>query len=359
MFPAFGLYTHIQANRRRSALLIAGLFVLFYLMAFGLALLWQVAPWLQSGETSFAPLFQAGLKDMLWISPVVTLLVGLWVWCGLRFNGFILNLTTGSVSLERAEAPRLYEMLQTLCISRGLPMPRLRLLEAETPNAFASGTRPEQYTITITRGLIDLLDDRELEAVLAHELTHIRNEDVRTMTIAVLIVGIISFLGDLAYRWLRDSSGYWGFWTLSTARTSSRFDTGKKAKETKEKGGRLGILILAAACIAVAWQLSLVLRFALSRRREYLADAGAVELTKNPDALISALLKIQGKGELAGVPSGVMELCLDNPRSGFADLFATHPPIAKRIDALVRYAGAQPVTTPPSADGSGQTEAAA
>ena len=88
-----------------------------------------------------------------------------------------------------------------------------------------------------------------------------------------------------------------------------------------------------------AWALSLVIRFALSRSREYLADAGSVELTKNPDAMISALLKISGRGELEGVPSGLMEMCVDNPRSGFADLFATHPAIEDRIDALVRYAG--------------------
>ena len=359
MLPAFGLFTHIQANRRRSVALIVGLFLMFYLMTFGLALLWQVGPWVASGETSLEPLLQAGLRNALWVSPVVTALVGLWIWCGLRFNTFILNLTTGSSSIERTEAPRLYNLLQNLCISRGLPMPKLRILETEAPNAFASGTGPEQYTITVTRGLLDLLDDRELEAVLAHELTHIRNEDVRTMTIAVLVVGIVSFLGEQAYRWLRDRSGYWGFWTLSTKRKTSRFDTGTKEKETKEKGGRLAVIIIAAACIAVAWQLSLIIRFALSRRREYLADAGAVELTKNPDALISALVKIQGRSELPDVPSGVMELCLDNPRSGFTDLYASHPSIEKRIDALVRYAGAYPVVLPDQAQGNALPQAPA
>lgn len=341
MFPAFGLYTHIQANRRRSVLLIVGLFGLFYLMTFGLALLWQIGPWVQNGATEFRPLAQAALRDALWVSPAVTALVALWVWGGLKLNTFIFNLVSGSKGLERAEAPRIFDLLQNLCISRGMPMPKLRIMETDVPNAFASGANPAQYTITVTRGLIELLDERELEAVLAHELTHIRNEDVRTMVIAVLIVGVLSFVGEYAYRWLKESSGYWGFWSLSTKRRTSRFDTG-----AKEKGGRLAAMILAAACIAVAWKLSLLVRFALSRRREYLADAGAVELTKNPDALISALTKIQGKGELEGMPSGLMELCLDNPRSGLSDLFATHPPIEKRIEALVRYAGARPDLMP-------------
>jgi heat shock protein HtpX len=343
VLPAFGLHTHIQANRRRSVLLIVGLFGLFYLMTFGLALLWQVGPWIKGGTSAFEPLLRAALRDALWVSPIVTVLVGLWVWCGLKLNTFIFNLVTGSAGIERSEAPRLYNLLQNLCVSRGMTMPKLRIMETDTPNAFASGTRPDQYTITVTRGLLDLLDERELEAVLAHEVTHIRNEDVRTMVIAVLIVGVVSFLGEFAYRWLKEGSGYWGFWTLSTRSGHSRFDTKRKEKETKETGGRLAAMILGAACIAVAWKMSLLIRFALSRRREYLADAGAVELTKNPDAMISALTKIQGKGELEGVPSGVMELCLDNPRSGLTDLFATHPSIEKRIDALVRYAGGHPI----------------
>lgn len=343
MFSAFGLYTHIQANRRRSALLILGMFVLFYLMTFGLALLWQTTPWVENGTTELRPLAEAALRDALWMVPAVTVLGGLWVWAGLKLNTFIFNLTTGSAGIEQSEAPRLYNLLQNLCISRGMPMPKLRIIETDAPNAFASGTSPEQYTITVTRGLLELLDERELEAVLAHELTHIRNEDVRTMVIAVLIVGVLSFLGEFAYRWMKERSGYWGFWSLKTARYADRHHRPSKAKET---GGRQAVIIVATICMILAWQLSLLIRFALSRRREYLADAGAVELTKNPDAMISALTKIQGKGELEGVPSSVMELCLDNPRSGWADLFATHPPIEKRIDALIRYAGGRPDLAP-------------
>jgi len=332
VLPAFGLYTHIQANRRRSALLIAGLFLLFHLLAFALAILRRA--WLDDGSGALEAIVQAALRDCLWLAPAVTAGVALWVWAGFRLNTFILNLTTGSAAVTRAEAPGPYGLLQNLCISRGMAMPRLRILETEAPNAFASGTRPDQYTITLTRGLLDTLDDRELEAVLAHELTHIRNGDVRTMMIAVLVVGIVSFIGELVYRSLRESPGLW-------RPSSSRGSSGKAGG-----GGRLAAVLVALLFIVIAWQLSVAIRFALSRRREYLADAGAVELTKNPDAMISALRKIDGRGEIAGVPSAVMELCLDNPRSGFSDLFATHPSIEKRIDALVRYAGGKAVIAP-------------
>lgn len=315
MLPAFGLYTHIQANRRRSAVLIVGLFALFYLMTFGLTAL--VLSETQDGPRAFGDLLrEAAALTLFPGGPVVTVLVGLWVLFALRFNEWLLNLTTGSDPIERADDPGLYNLLENLCISRGLATPKLRILETEAPNAFASGIRPDQETITVTRGLLDALDEGELEAVLAHELTHIRNGDVRTMVIAVVIVGIMSYVGEAIFRLF-----------------------GNRKSNSKKGSGGGHLQALAFLCIAVAWVLSVAIRFALSRRREYLADAGAVELTRNPDAMISALRKIEGKGELEGVPSAVMELCLDNPRSGFTDLFATHPSVDQRVDALVRYAG--------------------
>jgi heat shock protein HtpX len=131
-----------------------------------------------------------------------------------------------------------------------------------------------------------------------------------------VIVGIMSYVGEAIFRLF-----------------------GNRKSNSKKGSGGGALQALAFACIAAAWIFSIAIRFALSRRREYLADAGAVELTRNPDAMISALRKIEGKGELEGVPSAVMELCLDNPRSGFTDLFATHPSVDQRVDALVRYAG--------------------
>ncbi len=328
---AFGLYTHIQANRRRSVALVVGLFVLVYVLTFAFALLFralELGPPTPGGAVQ--DYLRAAARDLLWLSPVVTAATALWVWAGSRFHQGLIDAVTGSEGVARETDPRLYNLLENLCISRGVPMPRLKIMDSDRLNAFATGLSEKQYAITVTRGLLAALDDAELEAVLGHELTHIRNEDVRMMVTAVVIAGVISFFGELVFRWL-DVMPRWGGSSSSRASSSS---------DSKSKGGGAFVAILIAlALIALAWALSLVIRFALSRSREYLADAGSVELTKNPDAMISALMKISGKGELEGVPSGLMEMCVDNPRSGFADLFATHPPIEERIDALVRYAG--------------------
>jgi heat shock protein HtpX len=201
-------------------------------------------------------------------------------------------------------------------------MPKLKLIDDASLNAFATGMNDRQYSITVTSGLVENLDDAEIESVLGHELTHIRNGDVRLLVIAVIIAGVISFFAELVYRLL-----FQGGWRWSGGRSSG-----------DRRGSSLALLI-ALAMIAVAWLLSIVIRFALSRRREYLADAGSVELTKNPDAMISALRKIEGRGELAGATSAVMEMCIDNPREGFSNIFDTHPPVSDRVAALVRFAG--------------------
>jgi heat shock protein HtpX len=206
-------------------------------------------------------------------------------------------------------------------------MPKLKIAEEGALNAFASGLNQKQYAITVTSGLLSHLDDAEIEAVLGHELTHIRNGDVRMMVIAVIIAGVIGFLAELVFRLFFQAGLGWGG-------GSRRSDSDRKGG-----GGAIFAIIIAVALVAVAWLLSAMIRFALSRSREFLADAGSVELTKNPDAMISALRKIEGRGELVGATSAVMEMCVDNPREGFVDLFATHPPIQARIDALVKLAG--------------------
>src|SRR5256884_3560260 len=226
----------------------------------------------------------------------------------------------------RQDEPRLYNLLENLCISRGITMPKLKVMDDEALNAFATGLNEKQYSITVTTGLLARLDDPEVEAVLGHELTHIRNGDVRLLIVAVIIAGVISFFAEIVFRALFQGGFNW-----RGSRRGGDSDRGK--------GGAMAAILIALALIAIAWLLSIVIRFALSRQREFLADAGSVELTKNPDAMISALRKIEGRGELEGSTSAVMEMCVDNPRSGFADLFATHPSIDSRVEALVKFAG--------------------
>ncbi len=317
MTPAFGLYTHIQSNRRRSVVLLGLLFSLVYLLTFAGVLIATALHY----QAPLPELLDQALRDAVSISPIVTLGMISWVCVAWEFNTSFIAATVHAKGLERNESPELYAMVENLCISRGMSVPHLAIAEEAAPNAFASGVNDKQYTITFTRGLIDLLTPAELEAVAAHELTHIRNGDVRMMMVAMIIAGVVTFVCELLLR-VR--------WSLQGSRSSDN---------SKEKSGAAAAIAIALLAVAAAWALSLMIRLALSRSREDLADAGSVELTKNPDAMISALRKISGKGEIEGAPSGVMEMCLDNPRSGFADLFSTHPTIEDRIDALARYAG--------------------
>ena len=203
-------------------------------------------------------------------------------------------------------------------------MPTLRIANDEALNAFATGMNDKQYSITVTRGLIEALNDQEIEAVLGHELTHIRNGDVRMMVIAMVIAGVLGFFGELVFR-IFFQNMLWG--------------GGRRSRDSERGGGGGVAIVIAIALIALVWILSIVIRFALSRQREFLADAGSVELTKNPDAMISALRKIEGRGEIPGANSAVMEMCIDNPREGFSNIFDTHPSVEKRVEALVKFAG--------------------
>lgn len=320
MLPAYGLYTHIRANEVRSRFMVAGLFGLVLVFAYGIALV--VRGWnrdLPRGMPATLPSYlAAAAHDLIWIGPIALAGAFLWLVIAYRFHQGMIDATVGARAVTREEAPGLYNCLENLCISRGIPMPALHIADDPALNAYATGLNPQQYAVTVTTGLMAELNEREMEGVLAHELTHIRNDDVRTMMIAVVVAGIFAFVAELIFR-----GG------LSFGR----------ARDDRAKGGALPAMLIGLVLIALVWFFSQLIRFGLSRSREYVADAGAVELTKDPDAMISALLKISGRGELANAPSGVMELCVDNPRSGFFDVFATHPPIDDRVAALMRYAG--------------------
>jgi heat shock protein HtpX len=334
---SYGLYTHIQSNKRRSVALLVGLFLLVYLLVYAGALVGE-------GLTTYAPtdvLMRRALVDALYAAPWATLGTAVWIWIAYKFHQSMIDAVTGGREVTRQEEPRLYNLLENLCISRGITMPKLKVAEEDSLNAFATGMNDKQYSITVTSGLINALDDAEIEGVLGHELTHIRNGDVRMLVIAVIIAGAIAFFAELVFRLIFQGGFGW----------RGRGDGDRKS------GGI--VIIIAFALIALAWFLSIVIRFALSRKREYLADAGSVELTKNPDAMISALRKIEGRGELEGATSAVMEMCIDNPRQGFSNVFDTHPPIDARIAALVKFAGGHdpgPIALPEPAEAPSDAE---
>ena len=321
---AYGLYTYIRSNKRRSIALLIGLFFLVYVLVFAGALLAEAL----TVEAPVDYLVRAAEYDFLKALPFATGGAILWIFIAYQFHQSMIDAVTGATPVTRKEEPRLYNILENLCISRGIPMPTLRVADDDALNAFATGLNQKQYSITVTRGLMNALNDQELEAVLGHELTHIRNGDVRMMVIAVVIAGVISFFGELIFRLFFQASFYGGF---GGRRRSGGDGEGKG-------GGGLAIII-AIALIVVAWLLSVVIRFALSRQREFLADAGSVELTKNPDAMISALRKIENRSELHHANSAVMEMCIDNPREGFSNIFDTHPSVDARVQALIKFAG--------------------
>ena len=343
---AYGLYTHIQSNKRRSVALLIGLFFLVYLMVFAGALM-------GAAMTTSAPLnslVEDALIMTLYASPFATVFTLIWILIAYKFHQKLIDAVTGGHDVTRDEQPRLYNLLENLCISRGITMPKLKIIDDDSLNAFATGLNDKQYSITVTRGLVNRLDDAELEAVLGHELTHIRNGDVRMLVIAVVIAGAISFFAELFFRLMFQGG-------LRLGRGSS--------SDSKGKGAGIAILI-AVALIVLAWILSIVIRFSLSRKREYLADAGSIELTKNPDAMITALRKIEGRGELVHANSAVMEMCIDNPRVGFSNVFDTHPSIDKRVAAIVQFAGghdpgplALPEPSAPEADAASAPETGA
>lgn len=274
---AYGLYTHIASNKFRSMLLLGGLFLLIYVMVFAGALIAEVIGY---GGGTVDYYLAAATRDLVKALPLATLGSAAWIVIAYFFHQSIIDAVTGGRDVTRQEQPRLYNLLENLCISRGIPMPKLKIVDADALNAYATGLNRRQYSVTVTSGLLRALDDQEVEAVLGHELTHIRNGDVQLMVIAVVIAGVVGFFAELFFR-LFFNSGF----RIGGGRGSSSSSSSSDGDRKSGGGGAIIVIILAVALIALAWFLSLVVRFALSRSREYLADAGSVELTKNPSTL--------------------------------------------------------------------------
>ncbi len=336
MLQTVGLRTHIWNNALKSVLLLAGFPLLLLLICFAFALLIAAMD---------NPDFADGVAQALSLMPalVPVAVIGALIWFAIAYvaNQWIVDSLTGAKILTRQEDPRTWNLLENLAISRGLKMPTLRVIETPALNAYASGIREGRYSVTVTRGLLDALDDAELEAVLAHELTHIRNRDVQLLVISAVFVGVISLAADVMAR---------GFRFGTIGRRTGRW--GSSGGSKKGGGGAVLLIIVAVLIFILARVLAIALRFALSRRREYMADAGAVELTKNPDAMVAALRKIEGRSAI-GAPAQIREMFFDNSEKvGFDAMFATHPSIEARVKALVEHAGARDVAPPALPDGS-------
>lgn len=316
---AFGLRTHIWNNFWKSGLLLAGFPLLLGLTAFGLALI------LFDTGGGFGRAWQRAQANFWWFYLAGCAVALVWFLIATVASNRIIDAVTGARVVTRAEEPRLWNLLENLAISRGMRMPRLAIIETPARNAFASGLTRDKGSVTVTRGLLQALDDRELAAVLGHELTHIRNGDARLAVIAAIFAGVISL----------------GFERMSggTDRQSWSGPRGSRSSSSSSRDSGLAALV-GVLLILLASALAAVLRMALSRNREYLADAGAVELTQDADAMITALRKVADHSDIDGVPSQIRAMFL-NDRAGslYGRLMATHPPIQDRISALVRYAG--------------------
>ncbi|MEI9945241.1 MAG: M48 family metallopeptidase [Chitinophagaceae bacterium] len=310
-----GLTKQIQRNNLNSFLLLIAFPVLllgiFYIFFF----------------------FTGGEKDVdqtnilfIQTAPVILIIVGTWFLIAWAGHSSFIRFATGSKPLERTENKRVYNLLENICISQGMQMPKLYIIDDDSLNAFASGINNNSYSISLSKGIIEKLDDDELEGVIAHELTHIKNRDVRLLIVSIIFVGIFAFLAEMAFRSLR---------------FAGRKSGGGSSKDSK---GTFAAILIVIAITAVAYLISLALRFGISRKREYLADAGAAEITKKPYALASALRKISDDPMIEAVRNrDVAQLFISNPKIpgnksvSVKSMFATHPPIEKRISLLEQF----------------------
>jgi heat shock protein HtpX len=258
-------------------------------------------------------------QNFLAVAPIVVVIVGIWFAIAYFSHTKMISMATGARPLERKNNMKIYNMVENLCISEGMRMPKVEIIDSTALNAYASGIDEKTYTVTLTRGIIDALDDDELEGVIAHELMHIRNRDVRLLVISIIFVGIFTFLVQISFRSFLYGGG----------------------RRNNKDSGKFMLVILVVSI--VAYLLTMLFRFSLSRSREYMADSGAATMTRKPWALASALRKISGRHQIKDVKSEeIKQLFIENKPdknsqnffSSLGGLFATHPPIEKRIAFL-------------------------
>ncbi|MCE5345682.1 MAG: M48 family metallopeptidase [Bacteroidales bacterium] len=319
----FGLQSQIRKNNSKSVLILLMFPVVFVVLTWLFFFFLSVSQSKNfSTETESYDLIQSVNYGFLHTIPWVFIGVIVWFTIAWFSHSAMISKATSSKPLERKENKRVYNLVENLCIATGMTMPKVNVIEDDSLNAFASGIDSKTYSVSLSRGIINKLDDHELEAVIAHELTHIRNRDVRLLIISIVFVGIFAFISEALFRSLRFGS----------------LGRGKKGS-----GGATVIIALLLAL--VGYLVASLFRFALSRKREYLADAGSAELTRNPLALASALRKISADPTIEAVQrKDIAQMFIENPQAelksssvSIGSLFATHPPIAKRIEILEQF----------------------
>ena len=313
-----GLQSQISSNNRKSILLL----IAFPLLLLGLVWFFFFAINIFLIDEIVSFIIDTVLSGFLYSVPYVSIRVVIWFLIAWFSQSSMIQNATGSKPLERKENKRVYNLTENLCISRGMKMPKIYIIEDDSLNAFASGLSDKTFAVSLSRGIINKLEDDELEAVIAHELTHIINRDVRLLIVSIIFVGIFTFITEMAFRSLRFAGRGRG----------------------KKEGGAIVIVLIVVVLGIIGMILSSFFRFTLSRKREYLADAGAAEMTKKPLALASALKKISKDPWIEAVKrDDVAQMFIDHPTKKkdrkslstfFNGIFATHPPIKERIQVL-------------------------
>lgn len=333
-----GMHTQIMRNNRLTIMLL----ILFPVIILGmvwvfLALVNYFGNGYYDQYGNIVHQLDAATVNYYFMNTIPWVIVGVGIWFTIAYfaNTAMVRAATGARPLTRKENPKIYNIVENLCMTCNMDMPKINIVDDPQLNAFASGIDKKSYTVTLTTGIIDRLNDDELAGVIAHELTHIRNHDTRLLITSIIFVGIVSTIMSLVIQMMYNAFCFGG---LSSRSSDDEDNRGNGLS-------MIAVFIIGALCCAVAYFFTLLTRFAISRKREYMADAGGAELCGNPLALASALRKISGDPGLNNVKrDDIAQLFIIHPQhfapgmmNFFNSLFSTHPDTKKRIEILEQF----------------------
>lgn len=318
-----GIHRQQVRNNAKSLLLLLSYPLIIFALLYGCVCAFAYLT-MESGSYGFWETVNYMSLEMM---PYAALFVGLWFVIAYFANTSIIRKATGARPLQRKDNPRVYNIVENLTIACGMNMPKVNIVDTPELNAYASGINDSTYTVTLTKGIIDTLDDDELAGVVGHELTHIRNRDTRLLIVSIVFVGFISFVMYASRELL-----YVQNWHRVTSRGSKE----------NNNGVYMAMLLVLFLLSSLAYLFALLTRLAISRRREFMADAGGAELCGNALALASALRKISGRPAFSKLADeSVAQLFIYQPLKGkhscLSDLFSTHPKIEDRIAYLEQF----------------------